>query len=850
MVNKDIIYNKLKELNDPKGVDTQTLASILGMTRANVSHELNTLWKEGKVYKSSSRPVLFFITDNSPKISKLADMVNDNISLKASIDKMKAAILYPPRGLPTLILGETGVGKSMFASLMYEYAKETGVRGENSPFIVFNCADYYNNPQLLVSQLFGVKKGAYTGADEDKIGLIEKADKGVLFLDEIHRLPPEGQEMLFTFLDKGYFRPLGGSDMKKSDVLIISATTEDPDSALLKTFTRRIPMEIIIPPLRDRTLEERFFLIKSFFKKESLRLNKDISVSLNTMRAFLSYDCPGNVGQLKSDIQIICAKAYSEYLTNVKQDVRIFSGNLPSNIREGLYKEKEHRVLWNKLMGDEIEFFKFSPLADDQNQYDKNDDDTIYKIIDQKLDRLKAQGISDIAIENILEKDIIKYFHKNIGGVPEEVNKKNLRSIIPEDTLDFIDNVISYMASELKREFSSNMYTALALHLNTLIKRVHSNSTMVNPCLDKIESLYPEEFKVAMDSKSVIEKYVHGTISDDEIAYLTIFLLPEEEFRSANKDKVKVILIIHGDTTATSMADVANNLLGENYVIGINAPLDVSPQVVLDNLRELVAKDLNSAGYLLLVDMGSLTSFGETIEREFNVRMKVVSLVSTLHVLEAARKALLGVSLDDIYNEVLLVNSYFETKRVIKEPDNGNKKFVIVTACLTGEGCSMALKSFLKNNLKYDKNIFEIMPLDCLDKNYFIKKLEEINKEKEILFIVSSFPIDMDIKQYSMYDVLSMRVIGELQEMIDVKTTLQKMPMVIQENVSNIDSRGLYNDVISFINNLENKLNIEISDEKLIGLILHLAFLISRLKDEDFSIEYPEKDNFICENVH
>lgn len=71
---------------------------------------------------------------------------------------------------------------------------------DDAPFKSFNCADYYNNPQLLMSQLFGYAKGAFTGADQDHEGLVEKADGGVLLLDEVHRLPPEGQEMLFISL--------------------------------------------------------------------------------------------------------------------------------------------------------------------------------------------------------------------------------------------------------------------------------------------------------------------------------------------------------------------------------------------------------------------------------------------------------------------------------------------------------------------------------------------------------------------------------------------------------------------------------------------------------------------------
>ena len=111
-------------------------------------------------------------------------------SLSIPIERAKAAIIYPPRGLHTLLLGQTGVGKSLFAEQMYEYAREENILGEDAPFIRFNCADYANNPNLLTAQIFGVKKGTFTGAEMDREGLLKKAHNGIFFLDEVHRLPP------------------------------------------------------------------------------------------------------------------------------------------------------------------------------------------------------------------------------------------------------------------------------------------------------------------------------------------------------------------------------------------------------------------------------------------------------------------------------------------------------------------------------------------------------------------------------------------------------------------------------------------------------------------------------------
>jgi transcriptional regulatory protein LevR/transcriptional regulator with AAA-type ATPase domain len=853
MAKKDLVYQKLLQLNPSDGIDTKTLAPLVNMSRPNLSHELNELCKDGKLYKSNSRPVLFFLAENkiTSAESQLDILAKNNISLRDAVEQAKAAILYPPKGMNCLILGGTGVGKSMFASLMHNYALEMKVKVENSPFIVFNCADYSNNPQLLTSQLFGVKKGAYTGAETDKIGLIEQANDGILFLDEIHRLPPEGQEALFIFLDTGTFRRIGDSEIRKSDVLIISATTEDPNSALLNTFTRRIPIIINIPSLKDRTLDERLFLIKSFFKYESIRLSKEIYVSLNSLRALLSYDCPNNIGQLKSDVQLLCAKAYSEFLTNMKKDVRIHSKILPSYIKEGLYKEKEHRVLWNKLMSEEIEFFRFNGSNEDSDIIFNNSDNTIYDFIENKLQKLKSLDISDIDIENILEKDIAKHFNKNNSEVSEEANKKNLLTIIDEDILNCFDKIITYVTQKLPMTFDNNLYTAFALHINTLINRINNDKIIINTNLNKIKELYPLEFSVALEIKEIIEDHINRSIPVDEAGYLSLFLIPDNTFNDISQDKVKVILIAHGESTATSMAEVSSRLLGENYVIPINASIDVAPSKVLEYLRIGIRENPTSAGYLLLVDMGSLTTFADVIKKEFQVDIKVISLVSTLHVLEAARKALIGSSLDEIYNDVLMVNSYVEIHKNLNNTSSDSDKILIVTACLTGEGAAIAIKNFLLSNLKLNKDYFEVVCLNCLDKNYFTQKIINLQKQNEILFIVSSFPVNSPIRQYTMYEVFNMDTLKELQTAIDAKTAMLNIPKIIKENIYNVDGVELFNDVTKFLNTLESNFSIKLSEESTVGVILHISFVIGRLINGDtLSTAYPEKDKYIAENIN
>lgn len=321
------------------GFDAQQIANALDILRNNVSKELNALHRQGKIVKFSGRPVLYFDKaclesmlgvalgeggcqfDDVEAISQskappepenpFARLIGADRSLKRQVEQAKAAILYPPDGLHTLIVGQTGVGKTLFAHMMFEYGKAMQRFAEDAPFVTFNCADYYNNPQLLISHVFGYVKGAFTGAEQSKAGLVEEADGGVLFLDEIHRLPPEGQEMIFYFMDTGTFNRLGETRRsRKAKVLIIGATTEDPDSALTKTFVRRIPNIMKIPPLAERSSSEKLDIIKRMFQDEAQRVKKPIRVSVETIKALVGSIGNGNVGQLKSTIKLLCAQAF------------------------------------------------------------------------------------------------------------------------------------------------------------------------------------------------------------------------------------------------------------------------------------------------------------------------------------------------------------------------------------------------------------------------------------------------------------------------------------------------------------------------------------------------------------
>ncbi len=270
-----------------------------------------------------------------------------------------------------------------------------------------------------------------------------------MFLDEIHRLSPQGQEILFTYIDKGYFRKLGDTEnLIKVKSQIIAATTEDTQSYLLKTFVRRVPMIINIPVLKDRTMNERYYLIQKFITMESKRLEKNIYIDKNALISFLLYDCPNNIGQLKSDIQLSCAKAFLDYKSKNLKYILIKQSDLPRNVKRGFMKIKQYREKINSLLNEkrDILVFYYDNNIEDNffNQSEEcNKNNYFYDLIEKKFIALKNKGINENDINDILNIDIESHFKKYISDLPQNFRKEEITKVVGNDIVNVVDKILS-----------------------------------------------------------------------------------------------------------------------------------------------------------------------------------------------------------------------------------------------------------------------------------------------------------------------------------------------------------------------------------------------------------------------
>lgn len=212
-----------------------------------------------------------------------------------------------------LITGETGTGKEMVARAIHHMSDT-----KNRKFVVCDCVAVPEN--LFESELFGYIKGAFTGADRDKKGLFETADKGIIFLDEIGEIPVSIQAKLLRVLEHRQFRPLGSNETRSVNVRVLAATSKNLREGIKKgafredLFHRLNKVEIFLQPLRKRT-EDIPLLVRHFVNINSKDLSKDLKgISRETQKLFQKYPWPGNVRELENVLESASILTKKDYI--------------------------------------------------------------------------------------------------------------------------------------------------------------------------------------------------------------------------------------------------------------------------------------------------------------------------------------------------------------------------------------------------------------------------------------------------------------------------------------------------------------------------------------------------------
>ncbi|MBO0452396.1 sigma 54-interacting transcriptional regulator [Candidatus Enterococcus murrayae] len=828
------------------------LAEIFSVKRNTVSQYLNQLTESGELVKINSRPVYYFhkgafekqffslranyyesvqtILSEQPMFGKEQDffslLIGHDKSLNRVIEQIKAALNYPDGGLPVLINGESGTGKSYLVKLIHHYCIQNELLPEDAPFITLNCAQYANNPELLTSNLFGSVKGAYTGAESDRKGAFEAADGGILFLDEVHRLNAEGQEKLFTYLDQGEIYRMGDTAHPITvSTRLFFATTEELTSNFLNTFIRRIPIQVTIPSLQQRARNERLELIYSFLINEQVKIKRQLMITGQTLELLASGSFKGNIGELKNIIKVMAAQALSE--ANDQQQIKLTIYHLPESLLSASSQNLQTSLPEEVVITSESRLDNLM-LANTQSQ--KRVEDSFTKVI---LEYQKSQG--ELTDCHLKLKEIVDQLFDYLLFETDRQQKHEMLLYLTQ----YVRETFRQMESAYQVKFNGNSVYAVGYYLfqrgsNRWLSEDIQIMELIRQLERQISEAYPASYHYVERILELCRPKIDIEVSAMDRIVLTLYLKKADWTKE--QGMAKAVIVAHGYATASSIANVANRFLENDIFESFDMPLDVTPQQIAEEILDYSENNDISNGLVILVDMGSLKEIYQYFPKQINVPIVIMNNVTTPLAIAIGENIKHQRTLNELASKSA-AEAVFDWEIIYPEE---NRTKALLTTCQTGIGTATQICHLLEKSLPSTCEL-KILP-------YEYRVLEE-KKSEETVFSVydvlgiigTDDPLIPEMPYLSLEELISGDEQKVLTEWLAPVMTAEENQIFnrnvirnfslekVIDSVTILDTDKVMSEIDLFMRDLELAGRIQLSNAKKLALYVHVSCLIERL---------------------
>lgn len=612
----------------------------------------------------------------------------------------------------------------------------------------------------------------------------------------------------------------------ESNIRLIFATTENPEECLLKTLLRRIPIIVKIPSLDDRGVHERAQLIYYILKKEEKRVDRSIWISNIVYNFLLSTNFVGNIGDLKNSIQASCANSFLK--SNIDEKViKIYAYDLPENIMN--LSNIKKNIINSDNQSTMISIF-------DLKKYSSNKREQV-KLNNEIMDKYNLLVNNKISYDNFLEKcfsALNKYYDYIV------FDKRTVNSTKMDFIQGIIQNIFDMISSKYGFNVSNNDIIAISSYINDYtrhnyeLRNYYDNYAKEAKGLNEFVTKYlNREYLIALEIAENIK--ANMDINLDLIITSILALNLKMINKMVDINKRIGIIIAHGYSTASSIADSANKLLGQYVFDAIDMPSNVNAQTVIDKLNDYLSKRGNYEELVLLVDMGSLEEIYKNIIMKKNSNIGIMNNITTKIALEIGNEIINNKSLEEIFENVKK-NSEINYKII----NNRLKEKVILCSCASGMGTAEKLKQIFLDSLP--KNI----PIKVLTYDYSSLIERRLNdnffEDYDILFIVGTLnPNIEEVKFIPIENLIISEAFDELneyfkqyiseKEMMAFKRKILKNFSLsnIINNLTILNPNKLLEHVAKAIDKLQDRLGIEFTNNTCFCLYVHICCLIERL---------------------
>ncbi|MCD8069701.1 MAG: sigma 54-interacting transcriptional regulator [Lachnospiraceae bacterium] len=824
---KDLVYEFIqKETYSQKdcgpGFQTSEIADALGMQRTNVSAILNMLVKEGLLTKTKTRPVCYALEkEERVPAAPLAfeSLVGHDGSLRKAIQLARAAILYPGGSLSIHIIARPGAGISYFAEQIHQFAVERRIVKEDAPYIKVNCRYYTKNISVLDDVLFGDSAGIENSS-------FAKAQGGILFIDNVDLMSARQQGRLFRFLETGEIEDAGGAvSVDLHNLIFVFAQADTGDERL--EWKNQITIEL--PTLEERPLSEKMDLINLFFSDEAANAKCCVQVTREAASALLGTQFEGNIKELCAQIKSACASAYIRVLEEPEDQMLVCLNDFSQLVQRSSLLYKNNWLEVNTLLGDS-NFFLY--------EYEEGGNGTARPNLAREVDdnirvqyaELTGRDVSTESIHSVID-TYISTLMSSLATNREknkEINLEQLSKSVDQRIIDMVSVFFDKLKKDMGREYNSNVFYGVCLHLNSLLTMNPVEHTRVTD--EQIRATiqeYPREYAAVLDLANHAGEHLGLSLDIAEVVLLTMFIiLPRNE-----AGRPVLLYCMHGRGAARYLAETTNMLTQSDKAYAFDIDLSTEIKQAMGELEETLLKIDRGGGVIVIYDMGSFKSMIEMLQEKLTMKIRAINMPITMVGLEVARRCDWNEDIDQVYHQVN------RDLGVLQRSEEQHKK-LIITLCYTSEGGAAQLKRYID---QYSRLGFRTVALAVANKDALVKEVLSLRKIYDIHAFVGTFdPKLFGIPFISIATVFENRKedldrILMFEPMGEQKVNYDALLRKMEEQFENISTDKLRKVLPGIVEELGDFY--QMKNEDRIGIFVHLASLMERLAIDDHSKE-------------
>lgn len=848
---KSIILNYMNDLTqnfDFTQVNHFTASSIakeMHISRSLASQYLNELVKEKLVIKVNSRPVYFlhrqkmeelfhlvfqnedfydleevkqYINDHSVGDGDYSQIVGYDKSLAEAIKQLREAFEYPPSGLPIVLYGAKGTGKRTLSQVIYENAARRGKINETAE--IFRIEFTPTNSDQISLKIFG---------DETRNGIIDSHDYIVFIFAGAQYMSESFQEKLCHLIEMGKNTNTRKLKYLHKTIRYIILSDIHPHHFMMDSLLKNIPVLISLPLLKEKSKEEIEELIIHFMLNEGKKMNKTIKVSSSVLRALVNGDYSQNLIGLQSAIQIMCAAALKE--NSGSKEVVIHTYHLPEYLLRTLPIVTDEDIVYI-----DTSMYKKSEQIDFILDYFNMIIKSFFKEQDFQESLKDAKHHFDLLSDFLSYKQRVA--PERIKGI--EISLSNIFDTILKKRYMNLPSGFSYAFAKL-------MYINELYH-SSIYKWLQKNHFDIDSVLTQLKENCINETLIVEEMIRLVNSNLETDIND---FFKLIMIINLNHYNTIRKtQKIFGIIVCHGYSTATSIAEAVNSLL-ENYIFdAVDMPLDVT----IDEIKEILVERINrmhsNADVIVMVDMGSLELLGKSLSTTINCNVGVINNVSTRLALNVGNAILNENNMKIILEKVSAhsIAKYTIVKR--------QKKDAIIFTSESGIQTAQRMRELFEKSLSTKQ-----IPVDLVvcDYNELISSGNghEIFNNNNVLFITGTANPHVNEQRFvALEDIISGNHIDIIMERLSKYLNANEFDDIISDLRKNftllnvvgyltiLNPQVLLDNVSTAIDVLQDYMQEKFTGQTLIGLYIHVCCLVERLVTKTAITDFDGLDDF------